>query len=314
MRPYLVRRLKQLAALCFLGVLSPLVAAYLPADFLLANWFVDLLVHWQVLYVVLGWVAAAALAWLHRRSLWLLAAPLYLALPAWTASPRLSAANSGAVLTVASANVHVDNRNAAEVLAWLRQQNVDVAVLLEVSPDFAQALASSSDYPYRVVEARSDPFGVAVVSRLALTSSQVLMRDGRPYLRIATQAGQRSIALYALHPMPPLEPAFRRQRDELLTTVAAQARNQGVPTLLVGDFNASPWASVMRTLSEQGFHRATGLQATWPAVNAPVVGMRLDQLFASPHWRVAGDAVGPRMASDHRPIVVRLTLGNESGG
>jgi endonuclease/exonuclease/phosphatase family metal-dependent hydrolase len=87
---------------------------------------------------------------------------------------------------------------------------------------------------------------------------------------------------------------------------------QGLPLVICGDFNASPWSGVYRKLSrdlrdvQQG--RAQH-RATWPAW---LPFWRIDHMFVSPDIavrdaRVLRDGFS-RQASDHLPLVAELAV------
>lgn len=84
------------------------------------------------------------------------------------------------------------------------------------------------------------------------------------------------------------------------------------PKIVVGDLNTSPLAaSFRRFVAESGLVDAAqgfGWQATWPAALGQPLRIRLDHVLHSRDLGVAHFAVGPRIGSDHLPIVVDLTL------
>ena len=78
--------------------------------------------------------------------------------------------------------------------------------------------------------------------------------------------------------------------------------------IVMGDFNATPFSRVTRTVEEEtGLVRLTALPP-WPAwVELPQVA--IDHIFASPELRMIEDErVGRPTGSDHYPIVMTLAL------
>ncbi len=278
----------------------------------------DLATHWQWLYLAvlalgLGLLMASAGAGRTSRP-WLLAA-LLLALPFLSASPVLATGNVGGegtspVLTVASANVHFENTDAARLLSWLAQVDADVAVVLEVSPGMARALQADTRYPFKKIIAETDPFGIAILSRYPLSDVQVkALAAGPAYLTAELAWHGRKVSLAALHTMPPIVGALARlTRDADIAHVLADVRASGNPAVVAGDFNASAWSAPLHAAGQQGFRRTTSLAPTWPTALAGLAGIPLDQVLASPHWAAAGAQRGPDIGSDHYPVVSRLTL------
>jgi endonuclease/exonuclease/phosphatase (EEP) superfamily protein YafD len=307
-RPCWRRRLalpaKFLTVLCALATLLPWLSRALAGQENRVAWAIDLAAHWQVLYVAVLLPCALVAAVSQRRWLVALLAAL---VPWWSASPRLAGAPaSGDAFVVAAANVHVDNRDPAALLAWLSVVNPDVVVLTEVSPAFAQALRSMRGYSHRQIEAADHPFGMAVLSRHPMQAATLRDDDGIVRIEARVDAAGTCIDLIALHPMPPISPHFHAARDALLRGVAERSVRAGRPTLVVGDLNATPWSSAFASLEDHGLRRAGPLWPTWPSVGDGWIGIPIDHLLASAHWRVRSAQIGPELGSDHRPIAVRL--------
>ncbi|MDD0843988.1 endonuclease/exonuclease/phosphatase family protein [Pseudomonas sp. Gutcm_11s] len=292
-------------ALCSLfGLLLPLLVKPLTGSHGTLPWLLDLASHWQWLFLAGLIITALTAAWRERRWLFaLLAAPL----PWLTASPVLPSGDDATPLTVASANVHLSSRDVGPLRDWLAQARPEVVVLLEVSPRYAQALQTLPGYPYRLVHADSSPFGIALLSSLPLDHPQIGQDErGIPHLRARLQLAGCSIALSAFHPMPPLSPDDHSSRDRQLRELL-RASGDG-PALLAGDLNATPWSSAFAGLDALGWRRASGLAPTWPSLGAGVLGIPIDHVLASRHWRLLSSERGPDLGSDHLPVLVQLGL------
>ncbi len=110
------------------------------------------------------------------------------------------------------------------------------------------------------------------------------------------------IRVIAIHPMPPISSADKVARDALLVRVT---QKDSEPTLIVGDFNASPWALGMRDLNRTGFKRASGMMPTQSLFG----GLPIDHILASEsHWRTAQAGVAGSFGSDHSVVWGKLTL------
>ena len=84
-------------------------------------------------------------------------------------------------------------------------------------------------------------------------------------------------------------------------------RADGIPTLLAGDFNATPDSRVMKRMLEPSsvWEDTTGEWAA-PTIPAESPKSRIDYVLASPHgaWRTMESTVIPESAaSDHRPLL-----------
>lgn len=299
------RRIYMLALLCLLGLLLPLLSHLLAGVAGTLAWLIDLASHWQWLFL-LGLVVFAGLACCRdkRWAVLLLALPL----PWLTASaPAPTGEPQAQVLAVASANVHLHSRNIKALVAWLAQEKPDVLVLLEVSPAYAQGLRTLRDYPFQHIVAEDSPFGIAVLSRHPLQQIEVIEdAQGIAHIEALLQWHGQPVGIIALHPMPPLTPQYHSVRNAKLAALARHATASGIPTVLAGDLNATPWSSAFSGLAQLGLRRASGLAATWPAVLQGVLGLPIDHVLATQHWAVVARKVGPQLGSDHLPVLVHL--------
>ncbi len=283
----------------------PLLNRLLPPSANTFAWLIDLAAHWQLLYAPL-WLALCLLCAFRSRR-WLLLAPFAL-LPLWSASARLPGSDGGAsALVVVAANVHAGNRDPAPLLAWLRAHPADVVVMSELTPEYAQALshALGDDYRYRELLPRQSPFGIGIVSRLPLRNAALINdADGVQTLLADIDIGGRTARIVAAHPMPPLAPEWHGKRDAMLSSIANQTGQQ--PLIVAGDLNATPWSSALIGLEHHALLRTTGLAPTWPRSGRGAIGIPIDHVLASGHWRRGASSRGPDIGSDHLPIRVAL--------
>ncbi len=310
-------RLARLLALGCVGVLAlPLLFRVLPetgdssesAAVSALVWLLDLAAHWQWLFAI-GLVVLCVTIGLatHRDRRWWALIPIAAA-PLWTASPVLPDADDKATpeLTVIVANVHAGNRDPRPLLDWLATAPADVVVLLELSPAYAEALASAApDYPHRELLPDDSPFGIGLLSRRPLAGFEThASADDIPFLLAMLDTPQGQARLIAVHPMPPLQPHWRHERDLLLEVAARDSRE--LPTLVVGDLNATPWSTALLSPRTRDLRRTTGFAPTWRPFGGRWFGLPIDHVLASPHWQRVHAERGPDIGSDHLPIRVAL--------
>lgn len=310
-------RLARLLALGCVGVLAlPLLFRVLPETWHSSEsaavsalvWLLDLAAHWQWLFAI-GLVVLCVTIGLatHRDRRWWALVPLAAA-PLWTASPVLPDAGDKATpeLTVIVANVHAGNRDPRPLLDWLATAPADVVVLLELSPAYAEALARATpDYPHRELLPDDSPFGIGLLSRRPLAGFEThASADDIPFLLAMLDTPQGQARLIAVHPMPPLQPHWRHERDLLLEVAARDSRE--LPTLVVGDLNATPWSTALLSPRTRDLRRTTDFAPTWRPLGGRWFGLPIDHVLASPHWQRVHAERGPDIGSDHLPIRVAL--------
>lgn len=303
----LARRARWLVVASSAGLWSPLLSHVLAGTDGRLPWLVDLAAHWQWLWLLLL-LLAAPIAGLTDRRWWL--AVVMAPLPLLTAAPIATRArDAGQDVVIASVNVHLDSVDVHPLEQWLATQQADVVVVLEVSPRYAEGLRTLADYPYQHIAAAYDPFGIALLSRHPIAKVAVI-RDAEEPARIDAeiQLPGSCVALTALHPMPPISQEFHYQRNVRMQALARAAVARSMPNLLVGDLNATPWSSAFSGLADLGLRRASGLQPSWPTAGLGVVGIPIDHVLVSPHWRLVESSRGGMPGSDHFPLAARLRL------
>jgi endonuclease/exonuclease/phosphatase (EEP) superfamily protein YafD len=300
-----------LMPLVAIALLLPWFNRLLPPSPGALGWLLDLAAHWQILYAPI-WLVLCFIAAL-RAKRWLVLAPFAL-LPLWSASASLPNASGGApALTVAVANVHVSNRDPAPLVAWLHAHPVDVVILNELTPIYAKALtdAIGDIYPYREFVPENSPFGIGLMARMPLSAVDLQRSsDGIPALGARIDVAGKPVRIVAVHPVPPLGIHWHDERDTLLRSLARDADR--APLVVAGDLNATPWSTALTTAAMSGspglgLRRATGLSATWshPSLGVPL-GIPIDHVLASRHWRRGISERGPDIGSDHRPVRAEL--------
>lgn len=316
-RPTRFRRLPGLARWlllpCGLGLAIPLLNRLLPPSASTFAWLIDLAAHWQLLYAPF-WLALCLLCALRSRR-WLLLAPFAL-LPLWTASARLPYDDGIApALIFVAANVHAGNRDPGPLVAWLRAEPADVVVISELTPEYAEALENrlGDDYRYRELSPRPSPFGIGILSRRPLREAVLIDdADGVQTLIADVDIAGRPARIVAAHPMPPLAPEWHDRRDALLASIAEHA--DPLPLIVAGDLNATPWSTALIGAGRHGLLRTTGFAPTWPGPGRGAIGIPIDHVLASGHWRRGQASRGPDIGSDHLPVRVALHWADDRNG
>ncbi|MCB1957091.1 MAG: endonuclease/exonuclease/phosphatase family protein [Rhodocyclaceae bacterium] len=293
-------RLRLLYGLALLGIASPWLSRAAEASPTLA-WLADLVTHWQFVFVTLA-MLAAGLAW---RGLARLAAIAALA-PAlaglwWLMPPLAPTADTPGSqrLRLLTANVHLDTTDPRALLTWARSQQVDVLMLQEISPAYAQALDTlAGDYPFRHLAPRDDPFGLGLLSRHPLREVRIDAGPGRiPMLLATVDAPGGAVPVIVAHPFPPLSAEAHRNRADTIRQLDRLA--EASPALVIaGDLNASPWSSAFAGV--QGLRIASRGLPTWHGV------LPIDHVLVGRDWPQQRATRAPPMASDHRGLFVEL--------
>lgn len=304
-RPFVVTVAPALTMMCAVGLLLPLLTRVIGEVSPTVAWALDLAAHWQLVFVT-GLIISVSLAVFSKPHWGLL--QFLISLPwitAWPTAPNLE--GDGTKLVVITTNVSVGNSDPAPLVDWIRSKEPDVLAIVEISDEFAQKLELNDSFPYQVVRPRSDPFGLALLSRHPIVAHQSV-NDAHGVQRIEAKLNWRGnvVTVIAFHPMPPLTPADHIRRNEDLSILATRLKD--VPTVILGDFNATPWSSAFAAPTRAGFRLASGYAPTWPAAGGGIMGLPIDNVLVSRHWTATRRKVGPDVGSDHLPVLTVIAF------
>ena len=221
------------------------------------------------------------------------------------------ASTSGTRLRVVSLNVNITNPHKTAVLDYLRTENPDVIVLIEVDSAWTSALESlRATYPVQLFSPRDDNFGLAFLSRVPLQSLELIQTSDHatPSVLAHLTLDGRELAILATHPPPPINGEMAAARDEGLQGAADVVASMKIPVLLIGDLNATPWSQGLRLLKHGSKLDFRSPDAAWtPTWNARTpFAIPIDQALVTPPLVVASRHIGPDVGSDHRPQVIEL--------
>ena len=288
------------------------VGTLLPID----HFAIQLFTHFRLQYVVVS--LSLLLLFKYLRSPWLigaLAASLVLnaivVLPWYVGEDETS---GGVELKLLHANVLSSNTEYDRLISLLDTEAPDLVMLQEVSPDWLVALDElRADYPYSYAEAREGNFGIALFSRVPLKSVSHFDSPpfGYPTIVASLDIDGQVLHFIGTHPMIPVRGTFYDARNEQLAGVARLLGKQAEPKILVGDLNLSQWDVNYKHLEQQGgvrnARKGFGILPTWP-VFMPFAMIPIDHVLVSETISVTGFYSGPRIGSDHLPLIVTFSL------
>ncbi len=216
------------------------------------------------------------------------------------------------VVKVISFNVNTANDRYGDVLAYLREQDADLIVLLEVSDEWIEQIAALDvDYPHSFVEPRNDNFGIAIYSKVPLLERELIkLTEYRiESLSVVVRIAGQSLRVVGTHPLPPTSASNAAARDAQLRTLGQPPHS--IPTLLIGDFNLTQFSPNFTDLLRASGLRDTavghGLPPTWMRA-IPVFAIPIDQALVTPGITVVDRWTGPSLGSDHAPVLLTFAF------
>ncbi len=269
----------------------------------------DLASHFTPQILAVAVVLAAAS--LSRRWWWLILPAGGLVVPAaailwgWAAHAVPPASATGEPLRVMAYNVFLSNPTPGAPEQVIRAADPDIVVVAEVLRSNSRFLEALADrYPYRVA-CPADNCSLAVAAKRPFKVAGARPDKDHPqYVDIRMPYAGGEVRLIGVHTVTPQYQARHLRQIEALAGVVT---GQGGPTVVLGDFNATPFSLILRRFEhETGLSRLTAL-ASWPSWgDLPQVA--IDHIFVSPDIAVTDVRLGEPGGSDHYPVIADLVL------
>jgi len=283
------------------------------------SWYFDLFTSFTIVYFAASVVLFLSLALLRdkRGAAVALALALFhgwLMLPYLSFGATAGAAHDGAV-RVMLANVLTVNRDFEAFSAEVRKQDPDILCVQEVDAAWQQVLEGLHEtYPHQHFEARSDNFGIALLSRLPLADVEIFELGGVtvPAISAKVETGAGTLRLLTLHTLPPMMKYLAASRNRQLAEAAKFAQAGTGPFALVGDLNATPWSphfqDLLRVADLKEARLGQGVMPTWPVDGWLPALLPIDHILVSPGITVSQMVRGGDTGSDHLPVIADLRI------
>lgn len=285
----------------------------------------DILTHFAPIWLAGALVAALvwALAGRMGRATPLLAlvavlSCLTLMIPELAAAARSPGGGAdGETLKIVQFNLWGRNRDPVGTYHWILATDPDIVVIEEGfdrSGGIARKLAAR--YPYRTTCAEPAPCSTMILAKRrpgaegGLSTSVSNARLSGAWARFTAAGGP--FTLVAVHYTWPFPAGPQQQQTLRLARVLERFPKDRL--IVSGDFNSTPWSFSLRRQDRLfGLERRTRALASWPAgdfsrrrLALPFPLLPIDQVYAGKGWRTVSVRRGPRLGSDHYPVVIVL--------
>jgi vancomycin resistance protein VanJ len=268
-------------------------------------------------------LVSVILAWRRRWKLFAAVLPLVavtLGPELMAFAPRPMALPVGETLRVMSFNILRSNMNAASVSQEILTHDPDVVMLQEYDHRWDEDLFPllKERFPYRRLAIRPSAFGAAIFSKRPIVESHVDVSEDLhwniPVVQATIIVDESQVRVVAAHFFPPTSPAFgavmRHQLAGILKIISTDSR----PTILGGDFNATPRSLHLQEIYAAGMRDAHAMAGfgpgtTWPAKGIMnwLPGVRIDHILLR-GLNATSSITGESSGSDHRPVIVDVYL------
>lgn len=242
-----------------------------------------------------------------------LVAAARLMLPEFTRStgPHTGADAPGQ-LKIIQFNVWDRDEDPVGAVDWIAGQHPDIVVLEETTPEFRRLVEAKTGWtsPCRDCEVMIYSPRPAQVTPLPKPPGP---RPG-PLAHATFTDANGPFTVIGVHNAWPTDGADQqRQEKRLAAVIAAFPRER---TIVAGDFNSTPWSFSRRYWDAAfGIPRRDRAIFSWPAgkmekahrrLRIPIAILPIDHVYAGPGWATVSVTRGPKLGSDHYPIVAVL--------
>jgi endonuclease/exonuclease/phosphatase (EEP) superfamily protein YafD len=282
--------------------------------------FCELIVNFRVQYALTAFVCSVIFLFIRKRRRYAVPGFMVFLVISGTLfpfyippEPSKEAQN---LIRIMHINVHTESSGYTRVADIVLKNHPDILVLEEVDSKWMNELVSLKNYfRYVKYDVREDNFGIALFSVYVPETCEVrTSKSGLvPYI-YANFALPRTkqFTVFALHTLPPVTQAGYSGRNEMLSEIAGEIRkNGGMSTVLIGDFNLTPWSVFFSRLEQESGLRNSqkgfGIQPSWP-VTPPFLRIPIDHCLVSPEINVLKRSIGGEVGSDHFPLILDLQI------
>ncbi len=283
----------------------------------------DLLTHFAPVWLASGLVSlVVALLFMHHWRRWtfagvalfaVISAGGLMAVDLKRLPERYVAADPAQTLKIITFNAWIQNGDYSGIARWVAAENPDVLILSEGSKPLAEAIRAETSLQVFegsgvLIATRAKPLEEHVAWETRFLAggptelSWVVLRgpDGKPFTVVGVHCGW---------PIPARAARADSQRITALLNTMDRSR-----TILAGDFNSTQWSFRQRIADAAfGLERRDRMNLTWPArlpmLNGrsfPTPILAIDHIYAGSTWRTVSVQRGPRLGSDHYPLVAVL--------
>jgi endonuclease/exonuclease/phosphatase (EEP) superfamily protein YafD len=275
----------------------------------------DVLSHFSVLYLASALAAVLLIAPLRnwaRPTVFALSAVAIVAsgtlvAPEFTRSRGpLAAAEAPNQLKIIQYNALRYNADVDREVDWLIAQRPDFVTIQEARHDLRDVLVKRTGW--QVAGAAGTLMIFSREPRITMNRPTLGPRERLHFVNATYPSASGPFELVTVHLHWPTSPIHATEQAQLPALTALLPRER---MILTGDFNSAPWsAALKRTDRTIGLTRRDRALASFPADlrgwRWPMPVLPIDHVYAGPGWATVSVTRGPRLGSDHYPVVLVL--------
>ena len=234
-------------------------------------------------------------------------------------------------IRILSMNLSHNNSSYKKAKLFIRETQPSVLILQELSNSWENALGETlAQFPYYVKILENTMYGVdfpipnflipkeklfiGLYSHLPFERFMIDRPDDFPisYIRGSFKFKEKVFTLFGVHLTSPVGKYRTDLRNKELASLAEKIQKNSQPTVVIGDFNITPWSPHFEEFIQKTRLRDTrkgmGVYPTWQA-QFPPLAIPIDHGLTSDGIKVDSFSLGASFGSDHLPIILDFSIG-----
>jgi endonuclease/exonuclease/phosphatase (EEP) superfamily protein YafD len=238
-------------------------------------------------------------------------------------------------IRILSMNLSHTNSSYKKAKLLIKKTQPNVLVLQELNNSWENALGETlAKFPYSAKLPENTMYGVdfplpnflvpflipkeklfiGLFSHLPFERITIDRPDALPasYIRGSFKFKENVFTLFGVHLTSPVGKSRTDARNKQLATLVEEIQKNDQPTVVVGDFNITPWSLYFQNFIQKSRLRDTrkglGIYPTWLA-QFPPLSIPIDHSLTSNGIKVGSFSLGPSFGSDHLPLILDFSIG-----
>ncbi len=207
---------------------------------------------------------------------------------------------------IAFLNKLYSNTNYAELDSKIKIIDPDIIGFSEFKSIDKNQISTLSNYPYFFSVTSRDN---ATISYFSKFKSERELYNSPFVLPIKLTLGDQQLEVFVIHPVPPINNSWLAERNSELTALASYVKSNE-KTIIMGDFNLTPWSPVYQELATNLINlkdtsQGQGLNSTW---HSGILKTQIDHIFVPNSTQIVNFGIEPIKGSDHNLIWTQIVL------
>jgi endonuclease/exonuclease/phosphatase (EEP) superfamily protein YafD len=229
-------------------------------------------------------------------------------------------------IRILSMNLNHNNSSYKKVKLIIRKTQPSVLVLQELSNSWENGLGEtlaqfpySEKFPVKILYGvdfliPKEKLFIGLFSHLPFERITVNRNDGFPisHIRGKFKFKENIFTLFGVHLASPTGKYRTDTRNKQLASLAEEIQSNNQPTVVVGDFNITPWSPYFEEFIQKtrlrDARKGIGVYPTWLA-QFPPLAIPIDHGLTSNGIKVGSFSLGNSFGSDHLPVILDFSIG-----